>query len=59
LAHDLPGDDPRGIDARRADTHTDLLLSRDVPGAAPAPEPASHPLAVGCRVRCPGSDRGG
>jgi len=36
LARDLPGDDPRGMDARRADILTDLLLGRDVPGAAQA-----------------------
>jgi hypothetical protein len=34
LARDLPGDDPRGMDACRADILTDLLLGRDVPGAA-------------------------
>ncbi|MGH3793866.1 MAG: DUF222 domain-containing protein [Pseudonocardiaceae bacterium] len=32
LARDLPADDPRGMDARRADALTDLLLGRDVHG---------------------------
>ncbi|MGH3907192.1 MAG: DUF222 domain-containing protein, partial [Pseudonocardiaceae bacterium] len=32
LARDLPADDPRGMDARRADVLTDLLLGRDVHG---------------------------
>ncbi|MGH3906983.1 MAG: DUF222 domain-containing protein [Pseudonocardiaceae bacterium] len=32
LAREMPADDPRGMDARRADILTDLLLGRDVTG---------------------------
>lgn len=32
LARDLPADDPRGMDARRAEILTDLLLGRDMHG---------------------------
>ncbi|MGH8880302.1 MAG: DUF222 domain-containing protein, partial [Stackebrandtia sp.] len=32
LAREMPADDPRGMDARRADILTDLLLGRDIPG---------------------------
>ena len=32
LARDMDADDPRGMDARRADIFTDLLLGRDVRG---------------------------
>lgn len=35
LARDLPADDPRGMDARRADILTDLLLGRDPQGDTP------------------------
>ncbi|MGH4025921.1 MAG: DUF222 domain-containing protein [Pseudonocardiaceae bacterium] len=38
LARDLPADDPRGMDARRADVLTDLLLGRDVHAEPPTVE---------------------
>ncbi|MGH4026909.1 MAG: DUF222 domain-containing protein [Pseudonocardiaceae bacterium] len=38
LARDLPADDPRGMDARRADVLTDLLLGRDVHAESPTIE---------------------
>ncbi|PZS39044.1 MAG: hypothetical protein DLM62_10425 [Pseudonocardiales bacterium] len=34
LARDMDADDPRGMDARRADILTDLLLGRDINGGA-------------------------